>query len=69
MNSGTRTTHEDLIRRAKEEWQALFLMSYHGTPSGVWFADLTKDNVTEIRKLIRELAAMLAMETGASLDV
>lgn len=64
----TETPHADLIRRAKGEWQSLFLMSYHGDGNGGWYADLTKDDVAEIGKLIRELAAMLAMETGTPLD-
>ena len=60
--------YAELINRAKVEWQSLFLVSYHGTPSGVWFADLTEADVGEIKNLIRELAAMLALETGTSLD-
>lgn len=61
--------HDDLIRRAKEEWQMFFLMTYHNTPSGTLCADLGEADVRRIKDLIRELAAMLAMETGTSLDV
>ena len=61
--------HADLIRRARETWQSLFLMSYHGTSWGGECADLTEKDVNDLRGLIRELAAALAMETGVSLSV
>ncbi len=50
-----------LIAQAREEWDALGLMSYHGsggTPP-IWYADLGESDITQIRALVLALAAAL----------
>ncbi len=52
----------DLVERAREEWEALGNVSYHGgLGGGIWTADLTEDDVSQIRELIRELAHALCV--------
>jgi hypothetical protein len=47
------------IERAREEFEALGLLSYHGM-HGAWYADLLDYDIDRIRDIIRELASALA---------
>ena len=50
-----------LEREARKEWEALGQMSYHGgADGGTWYADLTREDVMDIRDLIRRLAVAAA---------
>ena len=48
---------------ARDEWEALGLMSYHGEADGGTYADLTRDDVEKIRELIQRLALAVPAPT------
>lgn len=50
---------DDLDARAYEEWESLGLMSFHGAPwdADVMLADLSRDDVAQLRELVNELAS------------
>lgn len=51
-------TFAEVYDRLREEWEALGLLSYHGTSWG-WAADLSRDDIEKIRALLREAAGKI----------
>ena len=58
-----RQTAQEVYDALREEWEALGMMSYHGAPwsenGEPWMADLTKDDIEQIRSLLADAAATI----------
>ena len=51
-------TGQEVYDALHEEWEALGMMSYHGTPWG-YAADLNEDDIGKIRSLLMDAAATI----------
>lgn len=53
MNTSSRVASRSLLDDLRMEFKVLALVGSHGTPSGMWFVDLTPVDVEIIRDLIK----------------
>lgn len=56
-------TLAEVYDRLREEHEALGLLSYHGATwdlgATTWYADLTKDDIDNLRRLLRDAGAAI----------
>jgi len=57
--STTPPTISEVYDELREEWETLGLMSYHGTGIGIFYADLTREDIDSIRALLRRAGAAI----------
>lgn len=51
-------TISEVYDELREEYDALGMLSYHGTPWG-WAADLSKEDIEKLRALLRRTGAAI----------